>query len=169
MIQTYLAKPAARTLLTGLSRLCDATLQDIWAAHDLPAQATLVAVGGYGRGELYPQSDVDVLILFDDDLPESERVRFEPLIALLWDVGLPIGHSMRSLSECLTESAQDITIQTNILESRLGRPAIARCWSACKKRWMPRLTPLRSTKPSRLNRKSVMADIPMSPCCLNRI
>jgi len=118
LFQAYLARPAAKTLLTGLSRLSDQTLKEIWTAHALPACATLVAVGGYGRGELYPQSDVDVLILFDDDLSEDERARFEPLIALLWDVGLPIGHSMRSLSECLAESAQDITIQTNLLESR---------------------------------------------------
>jgi [protein-PII] uridylyltransferase len=118
MFQAYLAHPAAHTLLTGLSRLCDQTLKQIWAAHDLPKNATLVAVGGYGRGELYPQSDVDVLILFDDDLSQADRARFEPLIALLWDVGLPIGHSMRSLSECLAEAAQDVTIQTNLLESR---------------------------------------------------
>jgi [protein-PII] uridylyltransferase len=118
LFKAYLARPAARTLLSRLSRLADQTLKQIWAAYDLPTQATLVAVGGYGRGELYPQSDVDVLILFDDDLPEAERARFEPLIALLWDVGLPIGHSVRSLSECLAESAQDITIQTNMLESR---------------------------------------------------
>jgi [protein-PII] uridylyltransferase len=118
LFQAYLARPAARALLSGLSRLADQTLKQIWAAHDLPVNAALVAVGGYGRGELYPQSDVDVLILFDDSLSEADRARFEPLIALLWDVGLPIGHSVRSLSESLTESAQDITIQTNLLESR---------------------------------------------------
>jgi [protein-PII] uridylyltransferase len=118
VFQAYQARPVARTLLVGLSRLTDQTLKQIWAAHDLPKHATLVAVGGYGRGELYPQSDVDVLILFDDDLSEAERSQFEPLIALLWDVGLPIGHSMRSMNECLAESAQDVTIQTNLLESR---------------------------------------------------
>lgn len=118
LFQAYQARPAAKQLLAGLSRLADQTLKEIWLVHDLPAHAALVAVGGYGRGELYPQSDVDVLILLDDDLSEAERARFEPLIALLWDVGLPIGHSVRSLSDCLAESAQDITIQTNMLESR---------------------------------------------------
>ena len=133
LFDNYLARPAARTLLSGLSRLCDQTLQAIWAVHELPAHATLAAVGGYGRGELYPQSDVDVLILFDDSLSETERARFEPLIALLWDVGLPIGHSMRSLSECLAESERDVTIQTNILESRWlagNRPLLRRMQSA---------------------------------------
>ncbi|OYY92912.1 MAG: [protein-PII] uridylyltransferase [Hydrogenophilales bacterium 28-61-23] len=118
LFQAYLDKPAAGKLLRGHARLIDRILKQIWAAHALPANATLVAVGGYGRYEHYPQSDVDVLILFDDALPEAERARFEPLIALLWDVGLPIGHSVRSLSESLAESAQDITIQTNMLESR---------------------------------------------------
>jgi len=118
LFQAYLNQPVARTLLSGLSRLTDLTLKKIWAAHALPEKAVLVAVGGYGRGELYPQSDVDVLILFDDALTEAERARFEPLIALLWDVGLPIGHSVRNVSECLAESGRDVTIQTNLLESR---------------------------------------------------
>jgi [protein-PII] uridylyltransferase len=118
LFEAYLERPAAHALLAGLSLLCDRTLKEIWTACSLPPRATLVAVGGYGRAELYPQSDVDVLILFEDDISDAERARFEPLIALLWDVGLPIGHSMRSLSECLAESAQDITIQTNLLESR---------------------------------------------------
>ncbi len=130
LFQSYLAHPVAKTLLSALSRATDQTLKEIWAAHDLPKQAALIAVGGYGRGELYPQSDVDVLFLFDDALAEDERARCEPLIALMWDVGLPIGHSVRTLSECLVESAQDITIQTNLLESR---------WLAGDKRLLKRL------------------------------
>ncbi len=140
LFEDYLAHPAAGALLAGLSRQVDLTLQAIWAAHDLPACATLVAVGGYGRGELYPQSDVDVLILFDDKLNEIERACFEPLIALLWDVGLPIGHSMRSLSECLAESGKDVTIQTNLLESRWlagNRPLLRRMQSALKQQIDP--------------------------------
>ncbi len=122
----YQARPRAPVLLTGLSQLTDQVLRDIWQAHDLPRHAALVAVGGYGRGEMYPQSDVDVLILLDDRLPDTEHGRFEPLIGLFWDVGLPIGHSVRKLSECLAESAGDITIQTNLLEARhlAGDPAL---------------------------------------------
>ncbi len=114
----YLARPRANALLAGLSRLTDQLLAEIWVAQDLPEGSALVAVGGYGRGELYPQSDVDVLLLLDDALPESERVRFEPLITLLWDVGLPIGSSVRTVSECLAEAAGDVTIQTNLMEAR---------------------------------------------------
>ena len=118
VFQAYLAQPRAARLLRDHTRLTDRLLAEIWAAHDLPAQGALVAVGGYGRGEQFPQSDVDVLLLLDDDLPSRERARFEPLVALLWDVGLPIGSSVRTLSECLTEAQKDITIQTNLLEAR---------------------------------------------------
>ena len=118
LCDAYLAQPRPAALLGGLSKLTDQVLGAIWAASGLPADAALVAVGGYGRGDLYPQSDVDVLILIDDCLDSSEHTRFEPLIALFWDVGLPIGHSVRCLSECLAESAGDVTIQTNLLDAR---------------------------------------------------
>ena len=118
LFQAYLARPRVDVLLRGITRLTDQILAEIWDAHDLPARASLVAVGGYGRGEQFPQSDVDVLLLLDDALPERDRARFETLIAVLWDVGLPIGSSVRTLSECLTEARGDITIQTNLLEAR---------------------------------------------------
>lgn len=118
LFEAYQAQPRAHHLLCGLTHLTDQLLCEIWQAQDLPAEAALVAVGGYGRGEMYPQSDVDLLLLLDDALPDSALSRFEPLIGLLWDVGLPIGHSVRRLSECLSESAGDITIQTNLQEAR---------------------------------------------------
>jgi len=128
LFEAYLARPHAHALLSGLSSLTDRVLREIWQAHALPEHAALVAVGGYGRGEMFPQSDVDLLILLDDSLADSEHLRFEPLIGLFWDVGLPIGHSVRKLSECLSESAGDITIQTNLLEARwlAGDPGLFR-------------------------------------------
>jgi [protein-PII] uridylyltransferase len=119
LVRAYQDGRRAEPLLRGLSRAADRLLRQVWQAHELPAGTALVAVGGYGRDELYPQSDVDLLILLDDALPEADESRFEPLIALLWDLGLHVGHSVRRLSECLTEAAGDITIQTNLLESRL--------------------------------------------------
>ena len=119
LIQAYLDRPHAPRLLHGLSCLADTVLAEIWAAHDLPYNAALVAVGGYGRGELYPQSDVDLLLLLDDHLSAREHARLEPLVALFWDVGLPIGHSVRTLAECKAEAGKDITVQTNLLEARL--------------------------------------------------
>lgn len=119
LIAAYLARPHAPRLLRSLCRLADEVLADIWAAHNLPDNAALIAVGGYGRGELYPQSDVDLLLLLDDGLGEAAHARLEPLVALFWDVGLPIGHSVRTLAECTAEAAKDVTVQTNLLEARL--------------------------------------------------
>lgn len=118
LFAAWRAQPRPLPLLRGLARAADALLREIWQAQALPTGAALVAVGGYGRGELYPHSDVDVLILLDDALDATARAAFEPLIGLFWDAGLPIGHSVRSLSECVTEAAADVTVQTNLLEAR---------------------------------------------------
>jgi len=118
LIEDYRQRRRAASLLRGLSRAADRLLQQVWRASDLPPHTALVAVGGYGRDELYPASDIDLLILLDDDLPEEQEARFEPLIGLMWDLGLQVGHSVRRLTECLTEAENDITIQTNLLESR---------------------------------------------------
>lgn len=119
MLRGYTAQPRPRTLLKGLTQTADALLRHIWQAAALPADSALLAVGGYGRAELYPHSDVDVLILLEDDLDASQQARFEPLIGLFWDVGLPVGHSVRTLSACVQEAARDVTIATNLLEARL--------------------------------------------------
>jgi [protein-PII] uridylyltransferase len=118
LIDIYRRNRRAPALLRGLSRAADRLLRCVWEAQDLPRGATLVAVGGYGRGALFPQSDIDLLILLEDDLPETEHARFEPLIALLWDLGLHVGHSVRTLRACLEEAQNDVTIRTNMLEAR---------------------------------------------------
>ena len=88
----------------------------------MPEQACLVAVGGYGRGALFPYSDVDVLVLLPSntllDSDEDLKNKVERFIGSCWDAGLEIGSSVRNLSECLSEAAQDITVQTAMLESR---------------------------------------------------
>jgi len=88
------------------------------------APAALVAVGGYGRGELYPASDVDVMILLDADDGANLGAAVEQLVSLLWDIGLEVGHSVRTVAECRAEAERDITVATNVLESRLiaGQP-----------------------------------------------
>ncbi|RJF95392.1 [protein-PII] uridylyltransferase [Noviherbaspirillum saxi] len=106
-------------LLTRLRQNVDAALIHAWESIGLPASAALVAVGGYGRGELFPHSDVDVLILLDAAADEALRSKLEELVQLFWDIGLEIGHSIRTVDECLTESAADITVQTSLLEARL--------------------------------------------------
>jgi len=106
-------------LLTQLRRNVDAALIEAWEKHALPAEIALVAVGGYGRGELFPHSDVDVLILLDQAPDATLQGKLEALVQLFWDIGLEIGHSIRTIDECLAESAADITVQTSLLEARL--------------------------------------------------
>jgi len=112
-------KPDSARMLRDQCRLVDQLLRDIWHQFGLPESACLIAVGGYGRGELFPQSDVDILILLANDDETGLAEALEKLIGLFWDIGLAIGHSVRTLSECLDEAAKDVTVQTNLLEARL--------------------------------------------------
>ncbi len=133
LIETYELNGRARPFLKGLSGAADRLLRGAWSSQSLPRGAALVAVGGYGRGELFPQSDIDLLILLEDDLPETEHARFEPLIGLLWDLGLHVGHSVRTLAACLVEAENDTTIRTNLLDARVlaGSRALFRRFRAC--------------------------------------
>ena len=113
---------AVGRLTKTLCKLSDQLLMSLWAACDLKNQASLIAVGGFGRGGLFPFSDIDILILVPDDKQHFENVlaaKIETFIAKCWDTGLEIGSSVRSLPECISESEQDITVRTSMLESRL--------------------------------------------------
>jgi [protein-PII] uridylyltransferase len=103
--EAYLRRPSARELLQAQARMVDELLRFVWRELALPRSLTLAAVGGYGRGELYPYSDVDVLILLPQDPDATLRHRLEHLVGLLWDIGLEIGHSMRTIEQCLEEAA----------------------------------------------------------------
>ncbi|MCM5681154.1 [protein-PII] uridylyltransferase [Schlegelella sp. S2-27] len=115
---------AATRLLKSLARHVDQTLEDLWEHALLPRGAALLAVGGYGRGELFPYSDVDVLVLLPDDTSLAHdanaalKSSIEGFITACWDIGLEIGSSVRSVSECLEEAERDVTVQTALLESR---------------------------------------------------
>lgn len=114
---TFHENDDVRALLSGHCRLVDQVLQSIWQAAGLESDFSLVAVGGYGRGELFPYSDIDLLILSGQQQQAPEKI--EQLVGLLWDVGLEVGHSVRTVEECVTESAADITVQTTLREARL--------------------------------------------------
>ena len=113
----FFTHPDTPRLLREHARLVDRVVRGVWRESDMPAELALVAVGGYGRGQLFPHSDVDVLIL----LPE-QRVAPAPAIerffATLWDVGLELSHAVRTVAECGSEMAVDITIRTSLLENR---------------------------------------------------
>jgi [protein-PII] uridylyltransferase len=110
---------AATRLLRALARHVDATLVSLWEHAGMPPGAALVAVGGYGRGELFPYSDVDVLVLLPDDQAiDALRASIEGFITACWDIGLEIGSSVRTVDECVAEAARDVTVQTALLESR---------------------------------------------------
>ncbi|MBI3140998.1 MAG: [protein-PII] uridylyltransferase [Rhodocyclales bacterium] len=117
--EAYEAGGDAARLLRGRSQLVDGVLKSLWQEARLPLGLALVAVGGYGRRELYPASDVDLLFLLPENVaPETEK-QLERLIGILWDIGLDIGHSVRTVEECAEEARRDITVQTNLLEARL--------------------------------------------------
>ena len=85
----------------------------------MPRGAALVAVGGYGRSELFPYSDIDILILLEGEPNVLEKEKLEVLVGLFWDIGLEVGHSVRTIETCCEEAVGDITVQTTLLEARL--------------------------------------------------
>jgi [protein-PII] uridylyltransferase len=106
-------------LLKNHSQLIDKSLQTIWLGASIHAACSLIAVGGYGRNELFPYSDIDLLILLPNQHDTALNSQIENLIGFLWDIGLNVGHSVRTLDECLAEANNDVTVQTNLLEARL--------------------------------------------------
>ena len=118
IVAEYRLQPKAERLLTRMRQNADQVMTAAWKAFHLPANTCLVAVGGYGRGELFPHSDIDLLILLDQAADGELQSKLEKLVQLFWDLGLEIGHSIRTVEECLTESAADITVQTSLLEAR---------------------------------------------------
>jgi [protein-PII] uridylyltransferase len=128
--ELYHAGTNVDTLLHRHAGLVDQLLIRAWTLHqpllDPNINLALAAVGGYGRGELYPHSDVDLLLLLERDTHNQARPFVEVFLRFLWDMGLEVGHSTRSLKECVAESRKDITVATNLMEARLliGDPAL---------------------------------------------
>ncbi len=101
------------------ARGVDALVREAWAIHVGEREAlALFAVGGYGRGELFPHSDIDLLVLADDDAQAGASEALAAFFAALWDAGLPVGHAVRSPGQCTAAAAGDITVLTAMLEAR---------------------------------------------------
>lgn len=109
-----------RRLVEDRAWFTDQILREAWARFDWSEDAdiALIAVGGYGRGELHPYSDIDLLILLDSADHETFREPIERFLTLLWDIGLEVGQSVRSVDECAEEARADLTVVTNLMESR---------------------------------------------------
>ncbi|PIG25867.1 UTP--GlnB (protein PII) uridylyltransferase GlnD [Janthinobacterium sp. 35] len=119
VIAAFQADGKPEKLLRSLRHSVDGVLARAWQEAGLPPGTALVGVGGYGRGELFPHSDVDLLILLQQAPDAATQEKLEELVQLLWDLGLEIGHSIRTVDECMVESKADITVQTSLLEARL--------------------------------------------------
>lgn len=107
-------------LIENRTTFYDKLLQQLWSEIGLANESglTLIAVGGYGRKEMFPLSDLDFLILTEQTpTPEIEE-KIGQFVQFLWDSGFEVGHSVRTLAQCETEGKQDITIATNLLEAR---------------------------------------------------
>ena len=116
--QDFADHPQPQRQLRAHARLVDEHLRMVWEMLAMPPELALVAVGGYGRDELYPHSDIDLLILLPQQPDEALQQRLQELVGVLWDIGLEVGHSIRTVGDCMAESS-DVTVQTNLLETRL--------------------------------------------------
>ncbi len=125
-------EPLFRALREGHSALelarsradqVDQAILDLWQTA-APGELTLLAVGGYGRREVYPQSDVDLLVIIQEDTPTQALSDF---VQSLWDLGLDVGHAVRTWDDCIAESKKDISTATAMLEARVltGDPSVA--------------------------------------------
>ncbi len=115
LIEQFQKGTSVNQLLKARSALIDHILIQSWQQFSVSEHCSLIAVGGYGRQELQPYSDIDILILVNED---SCTKKLEAWIAFLWDIGLEVGHSVRNLVDCNQLAIDDITIATSLMESR---------------------------------------------------
>ena len=119
--QRFRDEEPVEALVRARAAFIDRLLAQLWRerlSDDLAGRATLAAVGGYGRGELHPCSDVDLMVLTPESLTDADRDPIAKLVAFLWDIGLEVGHSVRTVAECAEESIAEVGVMTTLLEAR---------------------------------------------------
>jgi len=116
--ESYLISPKAKAYFASHIRLIDGVVRAVREHFEFPDRTTLVAVGGYGRGEQYPHSDVDLLVLLPETLEAANGDGISSFLCALGDIGLDLGYAVRTVEECVEDARKDITIQTTLLEAR---------------------------------------------------
>ena len=119
LCKDFLSVHKGQTFLKKHTRLVDDLLLHLLKSLSIESHISLVAVGGYGREELYPYSDIDILILIPENLSQTDQEKITVFVTACWDLGLKIGHSVRTIKENRMEMYKDIKTTTNLLESRL--------------------------------------------------
>ena len=121
LIERFKEGQPVTELVTLRAALVDRVLIRLWREHAAPLgeSAALIAVGGYGRGELHPCSDVDVMVLLGKELSTDREHHLSAFLTSLWDIGLEIGHSVRTVQQCWQQAKEDITVATTLIEARL--------------------------------------------------
>jgi [protein-PII] uridylyltransferase len=114
----YRGGEPVRLLVSERAAFMDLIVDAVWRRFPWDDRVALLAVGGYGRGELHPHSDIDVLILTSRRSPQRYAENVSAFIAALWDLQLKVGHSVRTLGECKAAARADITVATNLMETR---------------------------------------------------
>jgi [protein-PII] uridylyltransferase len=119
--QRFRRNEAIEDLVRARAELVDEIILSAWEylAEDLLERVDLVAVGGYGRGELHPQSDIDLLVLLDTRIENNADESIGQFLTFLWDIGLEVGHSVRTLGDCEAQARGDVTVLTTLMETRL--------------------------------------------------
>src|SRR6187402_1505044 len=121
LVERFRADESVEVLVHARAELIDVILREVWKSQ-VPAgheSWALAAVGGYGRGELHPHSDIDILILVPAAPDDAGRGVVERVVTFLWDINLEVGHSVRTVAECAEESAADVGVMTTLIEARL--------------------------------------------------
>lgn len=117
---TFTTDNNADSMLAAYTQAMDELLAALYdyAATQKGAKVSVLAVGGYGRAELFPYSDIDLLILYDGSSPEEAAAIAENILYPLWDIGLKVGQAHRTIDECMAMASEDISVRTTLLDAR---------------------------------------------------
>ncbi|MBF8268876.1 MAG: glnD [Gammaproteobacteria bacterium] len=119
LIENFVAGNPIKDILYKRAWFIDQLLTHAWQTYINSNELALLAVGGYGRRELHPHSDIDIMILTQPRPDPESKANLAMFLTFLWDIGLEVGSSVRTVKECLNQARADITVATNIMESRL--------------------------------------------------